>query len=252
MPSIPIKALLCDIGGVLYVGDRPVEGAVEAIGRIKKHYPIRFLTNTTQRSGAQVVEKLQTLGFAIEPSEVITALDVTKMLLEREGCGASFLLTDAATGFFDDLPAQPCRYVVVGDAQENFDYARMNRAFRVLMQGGELLAAAKNRYFREENGELSLDAGGFVAALEYASGKEARIVGKPSRDFYELACASMGVKPEETVMIGDDIENDIYGAQQAGLKAALVRTGKFMPEDLARGITPDAVLDSIADFSLLG
>ncbi len=246
-----MKALLCDIGGVLYVGETPIEGAVEAIALLKKRVPVRFLTNTTQKTGAQVVEKLLKMGFDIEPSEVITALDVTKMLLEREKSGALFLLTDDATRFFDDLPKEPCHYVVVGDAQQNFSYENLNRAFKVLLQGGELLAAAKNRYFKDHDGELSMDAGGFVATLEYASGQEARIVGKPSKAFYHLACSAMGMKPEETVMVGDDIEGDVLGAQEAGIKAVLVKSGKFSPQDLERGITPDALLDSVAEIGTL-
>lgn len=243
------KAVLCDIGGVLYVGDTPIPGAIEAVARIKKTYPIRFLTNTTQKSGSQVVKKLQDMGFDINASEVITALDVTKVLLEQKHCRACYLLTDDATAFFDDLPDGVYRYVVVGDAQDNFSYDHLNNAFRVLMQGGELLAAAKNRYFKDEDGKLSMDAGGFVAALEYATGKTARIIGKPSRDFYHLACKSMNVKPEEAVMIGDDIESDILGAQEAGLKAYLVKTGKFASNDLKCGITPDKILESIAQLS---
>lgn len=251
MQTRSMNALLCDIGGVLYVGDTPIEGAVEAVARLKARIPVRFLTNTTQKSGAQVVEKLQAMGFTIEPSEVITALDVTKMLLEREKCGAFYLLTDDGAAFFDDLPKAPCRYVVVGDAQQNFTYTNLNRAFQILQQGGELLAAAKNRYFKDHNGDLSMDAGGFVAALEYASGKEARIIGKPSSEFYHLACASMGMRPEETMMVGDDIESDVLGAQEAGIKAVLVKTGKFSPQDLERGIRPDVILNSIAEITNL-
>jgi len=252
MRSKPVKAILCDIGGVLYVGDAPIPGAIEAIARLKKRYPVRFVTNTTQSTGAQVVAKLQQMGFGIEASEVITALDVTRVFLEREHSGACFLLTDEARAFFAPLEHLECRYVVVGDAQENFSYANLNRAFRILRNGGELLAAAHNRYFKDGDGALSMDAGGFVAALEYAADTKARVIGKPSADFYRLACASMDALPEETVMIGDDIESDILGAQEAGLKAALVKTGKFTPQDLVRGIIPDAVLDSVADFSLLG
>ena len=249
MRPAPVKALLCDIGGVLYVGDAPIEGAIEAVSRLKMRYKMRFLTNTTQKTGAQVVKKLQAMGFDIDPDEVITALDVTKMLLEHEHSGAVFLLTDDARTFFDDLPKTPCRYVVVGDAQENFSYENLNRAFRLLQQGGELLAAANNRYFKDDDGELSMDAGCFVAALEYASGKSARVLGKPSRDFYHLACASMDAAPEETIMVGDDIESDILGAQEAGLQAVLVKTGKFAPADLERGITPDRILNSIAELT---
>jgi HAD superfamily hydrolase (TIGR01458 family) len=252
MRSTPIRGILCDIGGVLYVGDSPIEGAIEAVRSIKHRYPVRFVTNTTQKTGAQVVQKLQEMGFEIEPDEVITALDVTRQFLEREGAGACYLLTDDAADYFRDLHEKPCRYVVVGDAQKNFSYEHLNRAFRVLMDGGTLLAAAKNRYFMDSDGALSMDAGGFVAALEYACNTEAQIIGKPSLEFYHLVCASMDVKPEACVMIGDDIESDIMGAQEAGLKAALVKTGKFIPGDLLQGIIPDAVIDSIADFSLLG
>ena len=135
MDTSSIKGILCDIGGVLYVGDTPYPGTVEAIKRLKASYPIRFLTNTTQKTGAQVVANLQKMGFDIDASEVITALDVTKSYLEQHQSNAVLLLTDAAEGFFEDLPHAPCRYVVVGDAQENFTYHRLNEAFRTLMQG---------------------------------------------------------------------------------------------------------------------
>jgi HAD superfamily hydrolase (TIGR01458 family) len=250
MAMSDLGAVLCDIGGVLYEGDTPYPGAVEAVKRLKSLYPVRFLTNTTQKTGAQVVGKLQAMGFDIDASEVVTALDVTRTFLLERGSTATFILTDDALRFFDDLPEAPCRYVVVGDAQANFTYARLNEAFRTLMDGGELLAAAKNRYFKDHEGRLSMDAGGFVSALEYASNKRARIIGKPSADFYRLACDALGVKPEETVMIGDDVESDVGGAQAAGLRGILVRTGKFTQADLQRGITPDAVFASIAEIEI--
>ena len=250
MDSSSIKGILCDIGGVLYVGDTPYPGAAEAINRLKASLPIRFLTNTTQKTGAEVVAKLQKMGFDINASEVITALDVTKSYLQQHHSRAILLLTDAATEFFEDLPEAPYHYVVVGDAQENFTYRRLNEAFRILMDGGELLAAANNRYFKDYDGELSMDAGAFVSALEYSSGKKAHIIGKPSSDFYRLACASIGVDPSQTVMIGDDIQSDILGAQEAGLQAILVRTGKFSAADLDGSIVPDAVFDSLADIIL--
>lgn len=241
------KAVLCDIGGVLYVGNEPLPGAVEAVARLKSRYTVRFLTNTTQKTGAQVVGTLQAMGFDIDADEVITALDMTRSFLEREGCGACYLLTSDAEAFFGDLPIEPCRYVVVGDAQENFTYERMNRAFRVLIEGGELLAAAKNRTFKDHDGKLSMDAGGFVAALEYASGKKARILGKPSLEFYSLACEMVGASPSDVVMIGDDIESDVAGAQAAGVRGILVETGKFTPSDLQLGIVPDRIAKDFAD-----
>jgi len=143
-----VKAVLCDIGGVLYVGDSPIPGAVEAIKEIKKHYPVRFLTNTTQKTSAQVVAKLQQMGFEIVRDEIITALDVTKMFLEKEKSSAEFLLTDDVLTFFNDLQFYDKKYVVVGDAQHNFNYENLNRAFRRLIDGASLLAIAKNRYFK--------------------------------------------------------------------------------------------------------
>ena len=245
-----IKAVLCDIGGVLYVGDTPIEGAIEAVSRIKKHFPVRFITNTTQTRGDQVASLLQKMGFEIEADEIITALDVTKMYLQEHGSNAYYLLTEEAKKQFNDLAFENIEYVVVGDAQENFSYDSLNTAFRHLHAGAELLAAAKNRYFKDSDEELSMDAGGFVQALEYASQKEAKIIGKPSMEFYHLACQMLKCKPEECMMIGDDIESDIGGVQAAGLRTALVKTGKFRPQDLNMGIKPDIVIDSIADFTL--
>ncbi|MBU0632183.1 TIGR01458 family HAD-type hydrolase [bacterium] len=245
-----IKAVLCDIGGVLYVGDTPIEGAIEAVARIKARYPVRFLTNTTQTRGDQLAALIQKMGFAIEPHEIITALDVTERYLQEHESNAYFLLTDEAKKQFKDLSNKDIKYVVVGDAQENFSYESLNTAFRHLHAGAELLAAAKNRYFKDNDGELSIDAGGFVQALEYASQKEAKIIGKPSIKFYHLACEILECKPEECIMIGDDIESDIGGAQVAGLQTALVKTGKFREQDLKMGIKPDIIIDSIADFTL--
>lgn len=250
MENTTIKGVLCDIGGVLYSGNTPYPGTVEKIRELKKKYPVRFVTNTTQKTGADVVRKLQNMGFDITAEEVITALDVTKSYLLKQQSTATFILTDEALRYFEDLPKAPCKCVVVGDAQTNFTYGTLNRAFRTLMEGGELLAAAKNRYFKDHDGHLSMDAGGFVAALEYASGKRAKVIGKPSRDFYHLACAAMKVAPEHAVMIGDDVESDVGGAQDAGLKGILVKTGKFTKTDLERGISPDATADSLADILL--
>ena len=244
-----IKAVLCDIGGVLYVGDEPIQGAIEAVKEIKKHYPMRFLTNTTQKTSSQVVEKLQAMGFDISSDEIITALDVTKIYLEKEKSSAEFLLTGDALGFFDDLKGYEKKYVVVGDAQDNFNYKNLNRAFRKLIDGASLLAIAKNRYFKDSDNELSMDAGCFVSALEYGSGQKASLIGKPSSEFYHLACASLHVTPQECVMIGDDIESDIKGAQEAGLKAALVQTGKYSKKDLSLDIEPDYIFTSITAVS---
>jgi HAD superfamily hydrolase (TIGR01458 family) len=148
--------------------------------------------------------------------------------------------------FFKPLEKYPKKYVVVGDAQHNFNYENLNKAFRILDEGAQLIAIANNRYFKDNDGALSMDAGCFVSALEYVSGQKAHLIGKPSKEFYHLAAKSLGVLSQECVMIGDDIESDVAGAQQAGLTGVLVKTGKFNSKDLEREFTPDLILDSIA------
>jgi HAD superfamily hydrolase (TIGR01458 family) len=123
----------------------------------------------------------------------------------------------------------------------------LNRAFRFLLAGAAFVTLARNRYYRGPDG-LLLDQGPFVAALEYATGREAMLVGKPSREFYAAAVRNLGVAASHVAVVGDDIESDVGGGQAAGLRGILVRTGKFRQDDLARSpIRPDAVIGSLAE-----
>ncbi len=136
--------------------------------------------------------------------------------------------------------------VVVGDAGPFFTYERMNAAFRQLAKGAPLIALAANRVFKDADGEISLDAGAFVRALEYSSGTTAVLFGKPSVDFFAAAAGSMDCALSDAVMIGDDAESDVSGAIEAGVGSAiLVKTGKYRAGDEARfpnppsGVTAD-------------
>ena len=240
-----IKGLLFDIGGVLYVGDEVIEGAVETIRMLQNNFPMRFLTNTTRRTPETMLKKLQKMGFTVEEQELFTALDATRDYVKSQNGTIYTVLTDEADSWFADMKSDNPEFVVVGDAYLNFDYPRLNGAFRALHEGAKLIAAAKNRYFQDEDGKLSMDAGGFIAALEFAANTEAKLIGKPSAEFFHLAVASMGLEPDEVLMIGDDIESDVKGAMDAGLRAALVKTGKFQPDDLHRGIEPDVILPDV-------
>jgi ribonucleotide monophosphatase NagD (HAD superfamily) len=105
----------------------------------------------------------------------------------------------------------------------------MNEAFRLLEDGADFIALAKNRKFAGPDGKNCLDAGAYVAALEYASGCVAEVIGKPAPEFFHSACADMGLKPGETAMIGDDAEFDASAAVACGLTGVLVHTGKWAP-----------------------
>jgi len=246
-----IKGLLFDIGGVLYVGDETIVGAPETIASLQRDYPMRFLTNTTRRTPETVYTKLQKMGFDIDPQMLFTALDATKDYVTEQNGTVYTVLTDEAEAYFEALKSDTPDFVVVGDAYLNFTFERLNGAFRALQKGAKLIAAAKNRYFKDSDGKLSMDAGGFIAALEFAADTEATLIGKPSSDFFHLAAASMGLKPDEVLMIGDDIESDVKGAQDAGMKAALVKTGKFQPDDLKKGINPDYILEDVTELPLV-
>jgi len=238
-----IRGLLLDLDGTLYVGDEPIEGARQAVEGLRASgLALRYVTNTTRKPRREVSEHLRSLGFRVEEAEIFTPARDASGLIGDKSCFPlvdESLLEDLRDVTFDD--ARP-DYVLVGDLGEDFSYGRLNAAFRLLAGGAELLALQKNRYWRTQEG-LSLDAGPFVAALEYASGKSATVVGKPEREFFLLALEDMGLQPNEAAMVGDDAEADVAGAQAAGLRGMLVKTGKYHPE--AEG-EPDLLLDSVA------
>lgn len=253
-----MAGVLLDLDGVVYVGGTAVPGAVEAIAWLEHEgIPYRFLTNTTSRPREAIVEKLGRMGIATRATQVLTPGVVAAAWLRRERIDRPALFVpDATTTEFaglDPLPASAeagAGAVVVGDLGAAWDFATLNRAFRLLMSdpGVPLVALGLTRYWRADDG-LRLDAGAYVRALEYASGRDAVVLGKPDPAFYRAAVAELHLELAEVVMIGDDIRTDVEGAQRSGLTGVLVRTGKFAESDLAGDVTPDAVLDSIADLS---
>jgi len=240
-----IKAVLLDIDGVLTIRDRLIEGTPQTLKELRKNFKIALVTNTTRVPSRIIFERLINLGFDLEKEKLFTALKVSREFLVKNKANAYLLVSDMAREEFEGLEEYPIKYVVVADAYTNFTYQNLNTAFRLLLEGAELIAVAPNRYFMDEDGKLSLDAGPFVKALEYASGKTATVIGKPSAEFFGLVSEHLGVKPEDALMVGDDIEFDILGAQKFGMKACLVKTGKFRESDLEKGIKPDLLLENV-------
>jgi HAD superfamily hydrolase (TIGR01458 family) len=246
-----VGALLIDLDGVLYVEEEPVAGAREAVKRLRERgLALRFVTNTTARSRGRTLEKLARLGFGIEDSELVTpAALAVRHCHERGLRRVGLIMNDEVKHDFSELEetADEADAVIIGDLGSAFGYDVLNHAFRQVVGGAELIALQKNRYWMRADG-LSLDVGPFVAAIEYAAGREAYVVGKPSKGFFDQVLGSVGVEPGATAMVGDDIESDIGGALRAGLAGVLVRTGKYR-EDRVResSIEPTCVIDSIAD-----
>ena len=246
--------LLLDIDGVLHVGDEAIPGAVDTMARLRDaNIPLRLVTNTTSRPRAAVTDRLQRLGFDVDETDLLTPAAMAVRLCHDRGYKRVALIT--AHALKQDLadleavvsPGSAVDAVIVGDLGPGFSYGVLNGAFRSLLRGADLIALQRNRYWRRPEG-LVLDAGPFIAALEYASGRTATVVGKPSAAFFHAAVDELGLAPNRVAMIGDDLEADVGGALEAGLAGILVQTGKFRANELDDSpITPSLVIESIAD-----
>jgi HAD superfamily hydrolase (TIGR01458 family) len=253
----PIKGILFDLDGVLYVGSKAIEGAVEAVASIQKsHIPCRFVTNTSTLSLQSLQQKINRLGFSIAQEEIISAPQAAALYLQKQQHPVCrFLLTEDLKNDFNMFAQSNTHpdYIVIGDIGDQWTYSLLNEVFNGLMQGAKLIAIHKNRFWQTEHG-LQMDIGGFIDGLEYASGVKAMVLGKPSPDFFGVVLNDMGLQPNEVAIIGDDIDVDIGGGQQVGLTGILVKSGKYRQHytDVS-AVKPDFIIASVADLpSLLG
>lgn len=243
-----IKGILLDLSGVLYEGDSVLTGAVDALKRLVQNYPVAYVTNTSRKSRKSVHTMLHKMGFEINVRDIFTAATAAYEYIQGHGLKPYLLIHPALEEDFSNLDTECPNAVVLGDAAEYFTYKELNKAFRVLMQDESvpLISMGYNRYFKEVDG-LSLDLGAFTSCLEFASGKQAIITGKPSEDFYLQAVSHIGCKPAETLMVGDDVYSDVAGAMRAGLQSCLVKTGKYRQGDENKiHPEPDRLVDHFA------
>jgi HAD superfamily hydrolase (TIGR01458 family) len=237
-----IKGVLLDLSGVLYVGKEPLPGAHAALRRLAASgLPARFVTNTTRSPRRTILSKLASMRLEVSDDALFTAPQATLAYLEKENLHPHLLVHPNLQSEFPDYPRDAWDAVLVGDAGEAFTYHSLNAAFRLVRDGTPLLAMGYNRYFKEPEG-FSLDIGPFVAALEFAAETRAKVLGKPAPEFFQAAVASLGCKPDQAVMVGDDAAADVGGAISAGLQGILVRTGKYVAGDENKIGQPGAVI----------
>jgi HAD superfamily hydrolase (TIGR01458 family) len=253
--SAPMTAILLDIDGVLHVSGEAIPGAPEALEALRDGgHPLRLVTNNTTRARWKLAAELRSIGIDVATEEISTTPVAAGRLLK--GLKVLALTMDSVKEDLErdvTLVDEGADVVLVGGADESdettrvFRYEQLNRAFAELSRGARLVCLHKNRWWQTADGPL-LDAGAFVAGLEYAAGVEAEVVGKPSASYFEAALAELGARADATVMVGDDVEADVSAAKKLGMRGVLVRTGKFRPDTLAAADpAPDAVIDSIAD-----
>jgi HAD superfamily hydrolase (TIGR01458 family) len=250
-----MACILLDIDGVLHVSGEPIPGAVEAIARLRAAgHSLRFVTNNSTRPRDALAEDLRGIGFELDETEIQT----TPRAAVRELAGRRVLALVMPSIVSDleglELVGHDAQAVLIGGCDETlepnqvFSYMNLSRAFDELQAGASFYCLHKNRWWQTSRGPM-LDGGAFVAGLEYATGREATVLGKPSPAYFAAALDALGAEPELTWLVTDDIDADVRGAQLFGMRTALVRTGKFRPEQLeSTAVIPDAVMSSLAQF----
>ena len=248
-----MAAILLDVDGVLHVSGAPIPGAADAVRRLRDSgHRLRFVTNTTTRSKAQLAAELAGQGIEVDVSEVQTTADAAVAALR--GRRVLALVIHALVGDLEgiDLVGEGAQAVLLGGADETpetnlvFSYMNLARAFAELDLGAELYCLHRNRWWQTQRGPL-LDSGCFVAGLEFAAETEAIVLGKPSPAYFDAACKALDAEPGMTWMVGDDLESDVLGAHGVGMRTVLVRTGKFRPDEVeASRVQPNGIVSSIA------
>lgn len=229
-----MKAVFFDLSGVLYEGSQAIPGTVKTINHLLKgNLSLRFITNTSRKTKNQILDDLTAMGFEIPAELLYTAPNAALAYCREQKLSPYCLVHKNIKAEFQDIEKEPFNAVILGDAEEDLNYANLDQAFNILLLGGSLIAIGENRYFKDDQG-YHLDTGPFTRALEYAAGIEAIITGKPSAEFYRQVIATTEFDPAEILMIGDDVFGDIEGARQQGMHACLVRTGKYREGDEQR------------------
>ena len=239
---------------MLHVSGQAIEGASHAVSRLRSDgHRLRFVTNDTSRSRRELASHLRAIGISVDDDEVQTTARVAARVLAGKRA-----LALTMPGILEDLDGiqlvgEQADVVLLGGAGETpatnqvFSYMNLARAFSELDAGADFYCLHKNRWWQTSRGPL-LDAGAFVAGLEYATGVEATVLGKPSAPYFEAVLEALDADPKLTWLVGDDLETDIAGASRFGMRTILVRTGKFRDTDLQTApVAPDRVINSIAE-----
>lgn len=276
--KIRIRAALVDLSGTIHVSTTPIPGAIEACRRLQDmEIPVKFLTNTSKTSSSELLRLLRHMGFGTDcipdaDSIMTSTTAARKILLEhnlRPFCLVEEILLDDLHGVDTSETDPNC--VLVGLAPSAFQYDRLNEAFRLLVKMSDkkeeqvtfadkdraindvspLIAIHRGKYLRDGDGQMSLGPGGFVSCLEEASGVPAITVGKPSPSFFHSAIADwveQGISPNEILMVGDDVEQDVNGAISAGIGTGiLVKTGKYRGGDEKKLLDNGFICNDISD-----
>ena len=275
-----VRGFILDADGVLVLKGAPIPGAMDALRALQaREIPFRVVTNYSQAHRERLAARFMAGGLPVGPDRIITGTSATAAYTAEHHAGRPlFVLAapDALREFdgqlllppdeADAAPPGTVAAVVIGDAGDDLSYRNLDVAFRLIRSGAEFLAMHRNPWWLTPRGE-TLDAGAMVTGLEFATGRPARVLGKPSPVVFRLAAAGLAqdlgerVPRRDLAMVGDDPVADVAAAQRVGLRGFLVLTGKTTEAEAARLMEgsevagsrrrparrPDGVAASLAD-----
>lgn len=246
--------VLLDIDGVLTVSWHPLPGAVETVRWLQAHQiEFRLVTNTSSLSRRRIAALLAAAGMPIEVDRILTAVTGAARYLGDHFAGVGCLVVNEGD-IGEDLEGvavatdpRSAGVVLLGGAGPSTGYEELDAVFKLAVDGIPVVALHRNTRYQTADGP-ALDMGAFIVGIEAAAHAEVVVVGKPAAAFFHAALADLGTTAGGTVVVGDDIDSDVLGAQAAGMTGVLVRTGKFRQSDLDGSKPgPDHVIDGIGD-----
>ncbi len=238
-----MNPLLIDFDGVVRIGNLPAPGADTFLNfLLERKVPAMILSNSTLRRGEDIISFLRENGL---PADIpaMTTIDSALQFLHYHRYTAQVYCNEEMQKYFSEFYSDTPDVVIVGDIGSRWNAEIMNHIFTLVLNGARLVALHKNKYWMPDGKTPVLDAGAYIAGIEYASGKEAELIGKPGKAYFQEALMRLGLaRTTPFIMLGDDIATDIIPAKKIQGTGILILTGKTGKSDLETSVQkPDYV-----------